>query len=195
MTADQLPGDNAVDSPPFRGPLVISVIAVPGAGQIGLTNCPGRHHLDSQQRRWHRDLREDLKAISQWGAHGIVSLNEAHEFPLLGVEDFAQTVQASELKWFHLPVPDMQPPGDSFSNGWREHGAQILDILAGGNRLLVHCAAGLGRSGMVAAKLLTTFGMQADPAISLVRERRPGAIETQQQEQYVLHGPPLSTDR
>ena len=76
--------------------------------------------------------------------------------------------------------------------GWRAHGPAIVESLRSGRRLIVHCAAGLGRSGMVAAKILTTFGMSADDAIALVRKCRPGTIETQQQADYVRSGDALS---
>ena len=52
--------------------------------------------------------------------------------------------------------------------------------------------AGLGRSGMIAAKLLTACGAEPAEAIGLVRRARPGAIETPAQEAYVLREPPLA---
>ncbi|WP_200306505.1 dual specificity protein phosphatase family protein, partial [Paracraurococcus ruber] len=60
---------------------------------------------------------------------------------------------------------------------------------AGGGRVAVHCAAGLGRSGMVAAWVLTGFGMPAAAAIAAVRAARPGAIETAAQEAFIRDGP------
>lgn len=51
---------------------------------------------------------------------------------------------------------------------------------------MLHCVAGLGRSGMVAASYLTRKGISADAAIALVRQRRsPRAVETAVQEAFV----------
>jgi protein-tyrosine phosphatase len=68
-----------------------------------------------------------------------------------------------------------------------DHIAQWLDdVLNTGAHVAVHCMAGLGRSGMVAASYLTRTGMRADAAISLVREKRsPRAVETAVQEEFV----------
>ena len=46
------------------------------------------------------------------------------------------------------------------------------------------------RSGMIAVKLLTAFGTLPGEASRAVRDARPGAIETREQEDCVLHGPP-----
>jgi ADP-ribosyl-[dinitrogen reductase] hydrolase len=52
----------------------------------------------------------------------------------------------------------------------------------------MHCYAGLGRTGTIAARLLVEHGMRPDVAIAQVRKIRPGSIETLEQEDYVLRG-------
>ena len=52
--------------------------------------------------------------------------------------------------------------------------------------LLVHCRGGLGRAGTIAARLLVELGMEPKQAIASVRAVRPGAIETSDQEDFVL---------
>jgi len=49
----------------------------------------------------------------------------------------------------------------------------------------VHCRGGLGRSGMIAARMLVELGTPADEAIARVRSARPGAVETSEQVAYV----------
>jgi protein tyrosine phosphatase len=49
-------------------------------------------------------------------------------------------------------------------------------------RVAVHCGAGLGRSGTPIAAYLVSQGAAPDDAIALVRARRPGSIETAEQE-------------
>ena len=51
--------------------------------------------------------------------------------------------------------------------------------------MLVHCKGGLGRAGLVSARLLVEAGHSPCEAIALVRSVRPGAIETAAQARYV----------
>jgi hypothetical protein len=117
MTEQTPSNNNEPDEPGLIGPLVISIIDIPGAGQPGLINCPGRHQVNAAQRHWRRVLGEDLTAICAWGAQCVVLLLESHEFAPLGVTDLPARIQASDQRWFHLPIADMQPPGESFTRG------------------------------------------------------------------------------
>ena len=49
----------------------------------------------------------------------------------------------------------------------------------------VTAPGGLGRTGMIAARILVEMGLSAELAIKSVREARPGTIETAAQEAYV----------
>lgn len=49
-----------------------------------------------------------------------------------------------------------------------------------------NCQGGLGRSGMIGARLLIELGMEPATAIGCKRAARLGAIETRKQEKYVL---------
>jgi protein-tyrosine phosphatase len=64
-------------------------------------------------------------------------------------------------------------------------GEELRRILREGGRIVLHCRGGLGRTGLVAARLLIEFGMAPQEAIRRVRAARPGAIQTREQEDYV----------
>ena len=53
-----------------------------------------------------------------------------------------------------------------------------MSRLEAGEKVFLHCRAGLGRSGTITAALLISGGMMPDDAIRAVRAVRPGAIET-----------------
>jgi atypical dual specificity phosphatase len=63
---------------------------------------------------------------------------------------------------------------------------QILEFVecmnATSKRVLVHCGEGQGRTGTILAAYLISHGLGADEAIRVVREKRPGSIQTLQQE-------------
>lgn len=167
-------------------PLEINPVRVPYTeGIIGLTFCPGKKGESMFSGTWDRNLDKDLAAISDWGAEALVSLVEEHEFSLLGVPAFKKQTERYSLKWFHLPIMDVSTPGDRFEKAWAEDGNVVRGILARGGKVVLHCRGGLGRTGLLAARILTEFGMEAKQAIDRVRNARPGAIETKEQEQHV----------
>jgi ADP-ribosyl-[dinitrogen reductase] hydrolase len=135
---------------------------------------------------WDRDLSLDLDAIQFWGAAAVVTLVETHELFLLRVEQLGEEVGRRGMSWFHLPITDVSIPDKGFERQWVTAGDPLRHLLRSGRDVLVHCRGGLGRAGMIAARLLIELGMEPSSAIRCVRTVRPGAIETPEQESYVL---------
>ncbi len=67
-----------------------------------------------------------------------------------------------------LPVPDGGVPEDEA--GFRAAISELAERLRRGERVLVHCAAGIGRTGMAAACLLRAIGLDAEEALARVAE-------------------------
>ena len=51
--------------------------------------------------------------------------------------------------------------------------------------VVAHCRAGFGRTGTMLACYLVTQGFHAEQAVASVREKRPGSVETPEQERFV----------
>jgi ADP-ribosyl-[dinitrogen reductase] hydrolase len=178
----------------LNSPLTIAAVAAPGVcGFIGLTLCPGKKDL---RGGWNRDLQRDLARIREWGAALVLTLVEEHEFRWLGVADIGTAVARHGMTWRHLPIRDGGVPGQEFEAGWHLVGAEMRALVRGGGRVLVHCKGGLGRAGMIAARLLVELGMEPEVAIVAVRDARsPAAIETPEQEDYVRSCHPIVDER
>ena len=168
-------------------PLEIAAISAgPAFGRVGITFCPGKYDRQAMSGYWDRDISLDLDAIRDWGAAAVVTLVEPKELALLRVESLGEEVRRRGMLWFHLPIVDVSTPDEGFERHWEISGDEIRTLLRSGRDVLVHCRGGLGRAGTIGARLLIELGMEPVHAIVQVRAARPGAIETREQEKYVL---------
>jgi hypothetical protein len=166
-------------------PLRVAEIAVDGGGHVGVTFCPGKHQDVAMTGAWARSLDLDLRGIREWGARVIVTLVTDAELRSLKVEGMGAAVAQLGISWLHLPIEDVSTPTAEWEQGWSEQRGLVHQVLDDAGRVLVHCKGGLGRAGLVAARILVERGAAPMDAISLVRRVRPGAIQTIRQEAYV----------
>jgi atypical dual specificity phosphatase len=129
-------------------------------------------------------LRDDLEYLKAHKISAIVSLTET---PLerAFIDEFG-------FRYLHIPVADFTPPTvaqiDQILNFQRAAEAENLATV-------VHCGAGLGRTGTLLACALVARGMPAEAAIDRVRTLRPYSIETVEQEDCVRQYAQVITKR
>lgn len=174
---------------------IAEVSAGPNIGLIGVTFCPGKTDPAAMSGPWARDLDIDLDAIADWGAVAVVTLIENHESRTLKVPTLGAAVARRHMDWFHLPIRDVSIPNTAFEKAWQDIGQGLRARLRDGAKVLVHCRGGLGRAGMVAARMLIDLGVEPQDAIDRVRAVRPRAVETPEQEAYVLRQKPSPENR
>jgi len=139
-----------------------------GVDEVPLPVGPGRLWLCGKHF-----IGPDVEAaLGRVGATTVVCLNERDE--LAGrYDDYVRWLteaHSERVVWF--PIPDLHAPElDAvlpFLNDLR-------DRLQRGENLLMHCGAGIGRAGTMAAGLLVTMGASPDVAIATVAAHRPSA--------------------
>jgi len=158
-------------------------------GILGLSLAPGKKGPSVFGSRHVRDLDEDLDIVRDWGAAVVVTLMEGPELDAFAISGIGEGVRRRFMEWHHLPIVDGNIPDAAFEAAWPDVSARLRALLLAGNRVFVHCRGGLGRAGMVSARLLAELGIPPDLAITDVRTaRNPMAIETRAQEEWVRDG-------
>ena len=161
-------------------PPVIDWIKFKGSGKIGLTAYPGR---DMPYDPF--SLVNDLKYIAE-SASLLLTLMENKELKHLNIEKLGETAAGSGLEWIHSPIENYSVPDKVFMDKWPDYSSYFRTLLKEGKNIVIHCWGGLGRTGTVTAMLLTDMGMNPAEAVKLVRQKRPGTIETDEQEAFCL---------
>lgn len=116
------------------------------------------------------------KAEFDWVcSQGITAVVTVREGPLP-----SEWVNNGDVDYLHLQVDDFAAPELEDI----DRAIDFIDIQAEkGRPVMVHCAAGKGRTGVIlAAYLIRKEGLSARESIEKIRAMRPGSIQSEEQE-------------
>ena len=149
--------------------------------KIGISHCPGKlsGKIGSSMQ-----LHSDLKSLKKQGVYCIVTLVDDSEIVDLGIKNFTDSISKFNFRHYCEIIKDRSIPSVDQSDNIKALLKNIRNQISLEKNVLVHCNAGLGRSGLIAALLVKTMGTFPD-SISHIRRYRPGAIETKEQEDFI----------
>jgi atypical dual specificity phosphatase len=116
-----------------------------------------------------------LKKLHEEGFRSIISLlDESEQSPVYDIGE----VEAMGFKRFSIPLEDFSVPELEDFKAFLEAVHQALKR----GKVLIHCQAGLGRTGTMAAAYWIDRGLSVNEAIKKIRKSNPSVVESAEQE-------------
>ncbi len=129
-------------------------------------------------------LEDEICGLSTLGVKVIVSLLDFSEILELGLRDEKKICESIGIEYISFPIKDRSVPESSV------HTVKLvrnlhLKLLAGQN-MVIHCRAGIGRSGLIAACLLVHAHESPCEAFARIsKARKLNVPDTQEQSDWV----------
>ncbi|WP_233193080.1 protein-tyrosine phosphatase family protein [Acidimangrovimonas sediminis] len=156
----------------------IGMLSGPRPGAIGIAPAPGLAG----------DYKGDLAALLSWTPGLVLSLVSEAEAEAVGARRLAADLGRRGIAWMRFAIADFSAPDAMKQEAWPPLSAELRAAIGRGGRLLVHCRAGCGRSGMVVLRLMVDAGEAPGPALARLRAARPCAVETAAQMAWAVEG-------
>ena len=147
-------------------------------GQLWISHYPGKIGMEDKIIQAEIDLLE----LKKKNIDTVVSLLEKKELKPLNVSTLFEVIKKHKFTHYYFPIKDKSVPKKNV-----ELNRLLNDLsfkIRHNKKILLHCNAGLGRSGLIAALLCKKLGISENP-ISYIRKYRPGSIETKDQEKMI----------
>jgi protein-tyrosine phosphatase len=130
--------------------------------------CPGQLWLGAMPGRFER-WSVFMTEARQRKLGLVVCLTPPEEVASLSPSYWQAIAEGSlDFRFLNLPVQNFGLPRDL--HDFREGVEQTAKSLQAGDSVMLHCAAGIGRTGTMAACLLKRLGLSTDAAVQRVRD-------------------------
>jgi protein-tyrosine phosphatase len=123
-----------------------------------------------------------VATLPSLGCTRVVTLLAERE----GARELGAAVERAGLAWTWLPLDNGRPPPDAVRARLLAGLPAIVDALRAGESVLVHCAAGIHRTGMVTYALLRLLGLPPADAQALLARIRRETFEGMQPHHFAL---------
>jgi len=122
---------------------------------------------------YHRPREVDFPRLREMGCTHIVTLLKEKEH----AEHYGDMAKKAGINWIWLPVPNGNYPEGEVHKSLIQAMPQLSQLLDEGCSLLIHCSAGIHRTGTVAYGLLRWRGIEGNEAMRIIGRIRKETTE------------------
>jgi protein-tyrosine phosphatase len=128
---------------------------------------------------------EEFRGLAAAGIRQVVSLLELREAYEVGLANEGLLCAPHGMEFVSFPIPDrgLPPSVEAFATFTKT----VYHQIAGGLSTVVHCRAGIGRTGLLAAGVLLHAAFEPDKAFAHISKRRGVEVpDTEEQREWLL---------
>ena len=130
-------------------------------------------------------IEDEFLNISNKGINLIVSLLEYQEAYAVGLHREKEIAEKNGMSFISFPIQDRGLPNSLMT--FKKLISDLYNQISNGVNVVVHCRAGIGRSGLVAAGILLHHGLDPVEAFALVSLKRGVTVpDTEEQKEWLL---------
>jgi protein-tyrosine phosphatase len=130
-------------------------------------------------------LADDVGFLKKIGVEVVVSTLTAEESEELDLLEELTACESQGLTFRNFRIKDRSVPENL--HAFREFLNKLVGDAREGRAIVIHCRAGIGRSSLVAACLLTVLGISTGEALQLLEEARKCPVpDTPEQRDWIM---------
>ena len=128
-------------------------------------------------------IEDEFIGLRHLGVDKVVSLLEVQEQREIGLEQEEALCLKNDIEFVSFPIPDRGLPNTVKAVNFAD---ELYAQICKGKHVVIHCIAGIGRTGIIAGAVLVKSGKIAVEAIALISAARGVQVpDTEEQEDWL----------
>ena len=128
-------------------------------------------------------IEDEFIGLKHLGVSKVVSLLEFSEQIEVGLSAEKELCEQHNIEYENFPIPDRGLPNTGAANKFV---SKLAKEISEGKHIVIHCRAGIGRTGIIAGGVLVKLGIAPKEALALISKARGVQVpDTEEQEMWL----------